>query len=275
MNFSKVIGNLLKELRKEKGLTLKNIAYYCKKKISYLSKLEKGKIKEPSINLILNYLKALHLPFSKFFAQIDELEFKRLLNKEERNKKLKKYLLGIRYQKKPVINYPRYLSQKIENLLLPFNIPKDLIKKYEKYSEKIFEALSEGKDIEKIKVEGLAGDKMAMIKKLTKKAYQREIKRKRQVKPITDGKIRKMVEGFQQYQKEWQAIESEAKKLLFNKGIKVLQLKDYLNQIRKYHSLKRKNKIKKILKWEETIEKSPLDKEVIKALKAIVDQVVK
>jgi len=275
MNFSKVIGNLLKELRKEKGFTLKNIAYYCKKKISYLSKLEKGKIKEPSINLILNYLRALHIPFSKFFSQIDELEFKRLLNKEKRNKKLKKYLLGIRYQKKPVINYPQYLAKKIEALLFSFNIPKDVIKKYVKYSEKIFEALLAGKDIEKIKVEGLDVDKMAMIKNLTKKAYQREIKRKRQVKPITDEKIKKMVAGYQKYQKEWFLIESQAKQLLFNKGIKVIQLKEYLNQIRKYHSLKRKNKIKKILKWEETIEKSHLDKEIIRSLKAIVDQIIK
>uniref|UniRef100_A0A7V3ZVD6 Helix-turn-helix domain-containing protein n=1 Tax=candidate division WOR-3 bacterium TaxID=2052148 RepID=A0A7V3ZVD6_UNCW3 len=275
MNFSKVIGNLLKELRKERGLTLKNIAYYCKKNISYLSKLEKGKIKEPSINLILNYLRALHIPFSKFFSQIDELEFKRLFAKEKKDKRLKKYLLGIRYQKKPVINYPQYLAKKIENLLLSFNIPKDLIKKYGKYSEKIFEALSEGKDIEKMKVEGLDVDKMAMIKKLTEKAYKREIKRKRQVKPITDEKLKKMAEGYEKYQKERLLIEEQAKQLLFNKGIKVVELKDYLNQIRKYHSLKRKKKIKKILKWEETIEKSSLDKEIIKNLKAIVDQVIK
>ncbi|MEO0112472.1 MAG: helix-turn-helix domain-containing protein [candidate division WOR-3 bacterium] len=286
--FSKFVGKLLRNLRKLRGYKIKDIAKFCRKTGSYISKLERGKIKEPSLVIILNYLRGLQVSYSEFFKEIEDWEMNKILRKKEKKEKYEKdverYLVGIKYPRKTFINFPKYLAAKIKNYLLPFNLSNDLIEKYINFGEEFFHSLLriyEGKEDEKV-IEKLMekADKdglktfspnfLSEVMKIVKKWFKRELKRRRCVKPITDRKIKKMVEGYQRYMEEWLNVEGEAKKVLFNKGIKILDIKSYLNILRKYHSLKRKGEIKKLDKFKEDLEKeittAQLDKDISRGI---------
>lgn len=294
--FSKFIGKLLRKLRNLRGYKIKDIAKFCRKTGSYISKLERGKIKEPSLVLILNYLKALQVSYSEFFKEIEDWEMNRILKKKKKKEKyekyVKRYLVGIKYPKKTFINFPKYLAAKIRNYLLPFNLSNELIEKYINFGEKFFRSLVkiyEGKEnenvidrlMEKADEEGLRAfvpNFLLEVISIVKKGFKREIKRKECLKPITDKKIKKMVEGYQKYMEERLNIEGEAKKVLFDKGIKLLDMTGYLNIIRKYHSLKRKGEVRKLNKFKEDLEKeisiSKLDKNIVEELIKVVDKVL-
>lgn len=294
--FSKFVGRLLRNLRRLRGYKIKDITKFCKKTGSYISKLERGEIKEPSLVVILNYLRGLQISYSEFFKEIEDWEMNKILRKKEKKEKYekdaKRYLVGIKYPRRTFISFPKYLAAKIRNYLLPFNLSNDLIEKYINFGEEFFRSLLriyEGKENEKV-IEKLMkkADKdglktfspnfLSEVIKIVKKGFKRELKRKKCVKPITDRKIKKMVEGYQRYMEEWLNIEGEAKKVLFNKGIKILDMSGYFNILRKYHSLKRKGEIKKLNKFKEDLEKeiaiTQLDKNIVEELIKVVDKVL-
>ena len=76
-----LIGKLLKECRKKAGLTQKEVAQVCGTTKGEISKLEKGKIKKPSILLFLSYLQAIGIPKGDFFSQLDKMGIEELLPK--------------------------------------------------------------------------------------------------------------------------------------------------------------------------------------------------
>ncbi len=293
---SNFVGRLLRDFRKLRGYKIRDVAKFCKRTTSYISKLERGKIKEPTLVLVLNYLKALQISYSEFFGKVDNWELSRMLKKKGKKEKYgieaKKYLVGIKYPRKSYIDFPKYLIAKIRNYLLPFNLSDDLIERYINFGKEFFHSLLkiyEGKEekevidrlMKKAEKEGLKTtfpNFLSEVINIVKKGFKRELKRRRCLKPITDKKIKKMVKGYQKYMEEWLNIEGEAKKVLFNKGIKLLDMRVYLDILRKYHSLKRKGEIKKLNKFKEDLEKEiplyQLDKNIIEELIKVVDKVL-
>lgn len=61
------MGNKMKEIRIEKGLTLEYIAYKSKVSAGYLSLLENGNRKNPSKRVMENIAKALEEPVTEVF----------------------------------------------------------------------------------------------------------------------------------------------------------------------------------------------------------------
>ena len=76
---TKEIGNLLAKIRKEALLTQKDVAERLglseKAGMMYISKLEQGKIKNPSMNTILHYLTVCNKPWVSFFEKLAGIYF--------------------------------------------------------------------------------------------------------------------------------------------------------------------------------------------------------
>ncbi|MEO0096696.1 MAG: helix-turn-helix transcriptional regulator [candidate division WOR-3 bacterium] len=284
----KFIGKLLKEMRKERGYSLKEIAKYCRKSVSDLSRLEKGKIKNPSIFLILNYLKTINIHYGEFFSKIQGYEIENLLKMKEKAKivngmglvrKEIRYSLGLKFQKKPFINYPEELEWKIKNYLLPFGYEPSIVRKYIKFSEKVFYGLLDGKDEnyfqeinKKAEEENLDKLLLAKIAKITYEAYKRALKRINQVKPITDKKMKRMAEGYLKYWSKWIRLEYLIKKYLCEKGVPLPLHFYYLNKAKKYHKLLKKNRLEKIKEIDEKAIKEGLEKEILEKIKEIIKE---
>jgi transcriptional regulator with XRE-family HTH domain len=78
-NFSLKLGNLLKRIRKERGLTQTELGvrlgFSSKSARIYISRLERGNIKNPSLWLILNYLTECEKSWSAFFGDLAGVYF--------------------------------------------------------------------------------------------------------------------------------------------------------------------------------------------------------
>ncbi|MEO0133655.1 MAG: helix-turn-helix transcriptional regulator [candidate division WOR-3 bacterium] len=273
-------------MRKERRYSLKEIAKYCRKSISDLSRLERGEIKNPSIFLILNYLKAINIHYGEFFSKIQRYEIENLLKIKEKAKtsngirlvreKLR-YSFGLRFSSKPFINYPKELEWKIKNYLLPFGYEPSIVRKYIKFSEKVFYGLLDGKDEnyfleinKKAEEENLAKLPLAKIAKITYEAYKRALKRINQVKPITDKKRKRMAEGYLKYRRKCIKLEYLIKKYLCEKGVPLPLHFYYLNKARRYRKLLKKKRLEKIKETDEKAIKEGLKKEILDGIKEII-----
>ncbi len=289
-----LIGKLLRERRREKGYSLKEISKYCKRSVSELARLERGEIKNPSLLLILKYLKAINIHYGEFFSKIAEYEIENLLKlkkkvedvvKTKDRKRMKlvreeiRYGLGLKFQKKPFINYPKELEWKIKSYLLPFGYDSSIVEKYIKFSEKIFYGFLDEKDEDyfkeinkKAEEENLVITHLTKIARITYKSYQRALKRLNQVKLISDKKLKRMIEGYLKYRKKWLELEYLIRKYLWEKDVPLTFHFNYLNKAKKYYKLLRKNKLEKIKEMEEKAIKEGLKEEVLKGIKEIIKE---
>jgi transcriptional regulator with XRE-family HTH domain len=78
--FTKEMAELLKKIRIKAGLSQSEVAerigLSSKTKDSYISHLEKGRLKNPALGLILLYLRACGESWPEFFKQLDTIDFK-------------------------------------------------------------------------------------------------------------------------------------------------------------------------------------------------------
>jgi transcriptional regulator with XRE-family HTH domain len=78
--FTKEMAELLKKIRIKSGLSQAEIAerigLSSKTKDSYISHLEKGRLMNPALSLILLYLRACGESWSEFFKELDIIDFK-------------------------------------------------------------------------------------------------------------------------------------------------------------------------------------------------------
>ena len=78
--FTKEMSELLKKIRIKAGLSQSEVAdrigLSSKTKDSYISHLEKGRLKNPALGLILLYLRACGESWPEFFKQLDIIDFK-------------------------------------------------------------------------------------------------------------------------------------------------------------------------------------------------------
>jgi transcriptional regulator with XRE-family HTH domain len=78
--FTKEMAGLLQKIRIRAGLSqsevAKRIGLSSKTKDSYISHLEKGRLKNPALGLILLYLRACGVSWPEFFKELDRIDFK-------------------------------------------------------------------------------------------------------------------------------------------------------------------------------------------------------
>lgn len=79
-NFTKEMAKILRRLRQNANLTQKEVATIMGVKIKYgqslIAQIEMGKVKNPSLRTILDYLRACGASWVEFFKQLDIIDFK-------------------------------------------------------------------------------------------------------------------------------------------------------------------------------------------------------
>lgn len=79
------IGELLKQLREDKNLTLKELAEKSGVGPSTISDIENGKAKNPRIDTLINLANALDTTVNIFLDNPDETKYKKLEEYKEKN----------------------------------------------------------------------------------------------------------------------------------------------------------------------------------------------
>jgi transcriptional regulator with XRE-family HTH domain len=75
--FTKETSNKLRQLRENAFLTQEEVALRVKRSRSFIAQLETGRINDPGINTIINYLKVCGVFCGSFFSELDAMEFNR------------------------------------------------------------------------------------------------------------------------------------------------------------------------------------------------------
>lgn len=88
-------GRIVKKFRKEKNLTIKELAEKVNITPSMLSQIERG-IANPSLNTVRGISKALDVPLFKFFMEQEDPEFKDIIVKKD--KRMQIILDGTSYE---------------------------------------------------------------------------------------------------------------------------------------------------------------------------------
>jgi transcriptional regulator with XRE-family HTH domain len=241
------IGQILRSYRKEAGLTQKEVADACGRSRTTIAHLEYGRLKDIPISFLLSYLRAVGVSFGSFFSQLDEMELKELLPEEiERRdlpkrtkKKLIKYAIGIKYQKRGIVSFPEYVKIKISRLLSQKSAEGK--ERYLSFAKEYFEALKKGKRLERVSERyrklGLNPILLWKIKKIVIRAFRREEKRAER-KVIPEEKKREMLKGYLRYQEGQDRIIERVKKLIFNKkGMTQTHLTVYIQCAKSFYRL--------------------------------------
>jgi|GEM_PF-1032938 len=270
-----LIGKLLREYREKAGLTQEKIAKACRTTKGEISKLESGKIKNPSLILILSYLKATGTPKETFFSKLDEIEIKEILPEAIEGYSVKakeeiiRYATGVRYAKKGIIAFPEYARIRILSYLFSasagdeklrgtffrrhkvYNVKPEEKDKYLAFAEEYFQALQteEKKQLEALKEAseryerlGLNLEIMSKIKKIVIKALRREEKRSER-KVIQPEKEKRMTIGYARYLSLRETLKERTKQLIcYKKGAKLIHIKMYFTAAMEYYKILKKNK---------------------------------
>ena len=70
MNYQKILGHVLKEVRTKKRISQAQLAQKCSLDKHYISKIERG-VKQPSLTTLLKIATVLNKPVSQIFADVD------------------------------------------------------------------------------------------------------------------------------------------------------------------------------------------------------------
>ncbi len=152
--FNQAMARLLKKCRENSHLSQVEIAqrigFSPKSGKIYISLLENGKIKKPSLGLILRYLSSCGVAWSEFFKQLDAIDFKQRHAKmisqlprppEKRKVELDaiRYEIGIEFpsKEKEIIDFDRLQNQirnKVLKLLAKHQIGERQIDSYQKFA---------------------------------------------------------------------------------------------------------------------------------------------
>ncbi len=252
------MGEILRKIREDAGLSqtelAERIGLSSKTKDSYISHLEKGRLKNPALGVILLYLRACGASWVEFFKELDALDFKQrhekmmvqLLTPPEsglttregsiRPTKRKierdamRYEVGIEMpsKEKEEIDFTRLKKQikdKVSVLLTKNQIADNEINSYEKFALEYFDFLAElnkpGMKMvtEKYQKAGLQFQLLFKIKKIINSVLRGEIKRLESKKPLPTEKQERMAIGFTKYRIAIEKLEAEAHKLLCELGI--------------------------------------------------------
>jgi transcriptional regulator with XRE-family HTH domain len=243
--FTKEMAENLKKIREKAGLSqievANRIGLRYKTADSFISHLEKGRIRNPSLGAILLYLKACGESWSEFFKQLDRIDFKirhekMILQLPQPPESRKVERAAIRYEtgiefpskEKEEIDFDR-LKKQIKNkvlvLLTKNQIEENKINSYQKFAMEYFVFLASlnkaGRKMVKDKYQraGFERHLLFKIEKIIFSVIRGEIKRIEAKKPLPTRKQEKMAIGFTRYRIRMQRIESEVHKLLCELGV--------------------------------------------------------
>lgn len=270
-NIIKEIGKLLQKYRRQARLSQSEIAKELGLKESlgfkYISLLETGRIKNPSLLTVLNYLKVCRVSWSDFFQTLSAIDiklereniFRQVEMPHEVRPHLRKkieldtagYLLNITYPKAPLTNIDiskiqERVQKKVKKLLLDLqtedvkiqsylNFMHALIDNY--YSEKhrlVFEKYAQDNS--------LRAGVVQKIRNLVYQAFHQAEKQLLKPKPHKSKKLQTMTKEFIHYRIKIEPIEQAVQQLLGTLKTPIVYnqaYKDYaracLKTLKKYH----------------------------------------
>jgi transcriptional regulator with XRE-family HTH domain len=253
----KEIGQILTKVREKSGLSqievAERIGLSKKNGQGYISRLEKGKTKNPPIQTILFYLRACGESWPEFFKQLDTIDFKLRHEKmiaqvhpppTERKiqRDAMKYEIGVEFpsKEKEEIDFDR-LKKQIKDKVTALVNKEDItltsvlshrgrggnavIADYQKFALEYFEFLATlnkaGMKMvaDKYQRAGLKLNLIFKIKKIVNSVLRGEIKRIEAKKPLPTEKQEKMAIGFTKYRIINERIEAEVHKGLCELGV--------------------------------------------------------
>ena len=294
----------LKKYRESTGLTQKEIAKRLGFSIGYISHLESGKIKNPTLGTIILYLKTIRVPWAKFFGEMEAIDFslehKKLFDSVvmETKTSKRKYIKGrlmrkldgdsalysqkIQYPKTPVLKPDLDLVKiKVYNKIFKYcntlQIKENLIPLYQKFAMEIVKSLKHQPIIDKYKKLGLNSFYFSPIIGIANRTYHAEEKKLQKQNPLLIAKHIEMTKKYLQSRIDTELIENEVNKLLNIIVIPEVLYPAYraftrecVKVIKKYHrkdpSLLKQKLLEIIKKW--TILK--LDGEILEKVKATI-----
>jgi transcriptional regulator with XRE-family HTH domain len=239
--FTKEMADLLVKIRKKAGLSQKDIAErigLSRKSFAYISFLETSKIKNPSLGVILPFLRACGESWSEFFKQLDAIDFRtrheQMISQlpippaqRKIQRDAMRYETGIEFpaKEKPEtdIDFER-LKSRIENKVVPFLIKQEieenqasLCRKFVREYFNFMASLNKSgmrAVVDKYQKAGLKIHILYGLKKIINSVIRAEIKRIVSKKPLPTKKQEKMAIGFTKYRIRIEKIEAETHKLL-------------------------------------------------------------
>lgn len=239
--FTKQIGCLLSEIRKKAGLSqkqiAKNIGMAGMSGHSYISRLEHGKIKNPSFKTIISYLDACNVSYDTFFTKLSQLRFAqrhqavmrqvklpanfRLQKKLDRDTAL--YAHKIKQQPKlPKLKIEKLktkIGQELSKYLSDHQIGDDLKPIYQDFADYVLKRALNPKpnpplDTKPWQKSGIRPLLLSYINRMIYKIVRREQKKLSKRKVPTTEKQQQMAIGFLKYRAMIEQLEAEVHKLL-------------------------------------------------------------
>ncbi len=243
------IGLLLRRVREKSNLSqfevTKRIGLSSKSGQGYISRLEKGKVKNPPLHTILEYLRACGASWVEFFKELDRIDFKMRHEKmiaqvkpPPAQKKIQrdamKYEIGIEFpsKEKEEIDFDRLKKQIKDKVLVSLareshseQSEESILNSYLKFALEYFDFLAAlnkaGMKMvaDKYRRAGLKLNLLFKIKKIINSVLRGEIKRITAKKPLPTEKQEKMAIGFTKYRIKIERIEAAVHKVLCELGV--------------------------------------------------------
>jgi transcriptional regulator with XRE-family HTH domain len=228
--FTKEMAELLKMMRQRARLSQQEVAVRLglsrKSGKIYVSSLERGEIKNPTIGTILRFLKVCGVSWSSFFAELSAIDFGMGQEKSLAQAKLPedtvktayhvlrsdtsiKYFPYHKYKYVDIIRVKSTIDNKIFELLNESKIEKDLIPYYMLFADEFFSVLEE-----KLLRAALKPSVMLKIKRTVQKVLSEERKKISGKKPVASDKQLQMAIGFSEHQVAIEPILNEVRKIL-------------------------------------------------------------
>ncbi len=303
--FSIKIGQLLRKYRDEAKLTQSEVANRLGLSktagFTYVSQLETGKLKNPSLMLILRYLKVCGIPWTSFFQKLSAIDFKlehaKIMKQVElpsnltskQRKKIDRdsalYLNKVLYPKTPFqkLDWERIrdkIDKKVKILLFNhqldengkqpyFGVMNELIQNYD--TGKIPEILNGHRQARVLKY-GIIDE----IRKIVYQTVRQEEYRLKKQKALPSEKFKKMTGEFLRYRIKIELIEAAVQKKLGKLNVPIFSNQAYKNFTREYVSALKKYRTKPLLltqrfaEMKRTYLVQGLQEEVLVQLKEII-----
>ncbi|MEO0092072.1 MAG: helix-turn-helix transcriptional regulator [candidate division WOR-3 bacterium] len=300
------LGKLLKEVRNQANLTqselAKRLGLSATSGFTYISQLETGKIKNPSLMLILRYLKICQIPWPSFFQKLSRIDFKieheEIMSQVEmpssltsgKRQKIDRdtalYLTKVQYPKTPYqkLDWQRIkekVDKKVKELLCNHQLDeeqkrpylafvKELIDNYDTPQSKII--------FEKYyRSQKLNWRIVSEIRSIIYKIVRYEQRRLAKPKPLPQEKIKKMAKEFLKYRTEIEPIEDRVQKKVSELSVPTVYnqaYKDFAREcfsvLKKFYPKDPKQLTEQLERITKTWEQKGLNVEVMDIVKQIV-----
>lgn len=228
--FTKEMAELLKLMRQRARLSQQEVATRLglsrKSGKIYISSLERGEIKNPTIGTILRFLKVCGVSWSSFFAELSAIDFGMGQEKSLASVKLPedttktvyhtlrseasiKYFPYHKYKYVDIMRIKSTVDNKIFDLLSDSKIEKDLIPYYMLFADEFFGVLEE-----KLLRAALKPSVLLKIKRTVQKVLSEERKKMSGKKHVASDKQLQMAIGFGEHQVAIEPILNEVRKNL-------------------------------------------------------------